>query len=271
MLSMTATPIPRTLQLTVYGDLDISVIEGLPPGRRPITTKVTETAKRDSAYAFINSEIEQGRQAFIVCPLIEVSEVMDAHSAVAEYDRLKSGPFKSRRLGLLHGRLSSQDKQDVMDQFVSGSIDILVATSVIEVGIDVPNASVILIENAERFGLAALHQLRGRIGRGEHPSHCFLVAGTKSPAAVERLRALEKSQDGFRLAQIDLELRGPGQIYGRRQHGALDVQLADIGDTKLLAAVRGAAIKFLTDPAAMLKYPQVTAKVNSLKAVTSLD
>jgi ATP-dependent DNA helicase RecG len=271
LLSMTATPIPRSLQLTVYGDLDISVIEGLPPGRRPITTRVTESSKRDQAYQFINDEITSGRQAFIVCPLIEVSEVMDAKSVVAEFDRLKSGPFKSRRLGLLHGRLSSTEKQDVMDQFVTGNLDILVATSVIEVGIDVPNASVMLIENAERFGLAALHQLRGRIGRGQHASHCFLVAGTKSASAVERLRALEKSQDGFRLAQIDLELRGPGQIYGRRQHGALDVQLADIGDAKLLATVRGAAIKFLTDPAAMLKYPQVTAKVNSLKAVTSLD
>jgi ATP-dependent DNA helicase RecG len=154
---------------------------------------------------------------------------------------------------------------------VAGEIDILVATSVIEVGIDVPNATVMVIENAERFGLAALHQLRGRIGRGSFPSHCFLIAGSKSPGTLERLKALEKSQDGFRLAQIDLELRGPGQIYGRRQHGTLDVQLADISDTKFLSTVRNAAAAFLTDPAAMLKYPVVTAKVNSLKAVTSLD
>ncbi|HUD10786.1 MAG TPA: ATP-dependent DNA helicase RecG [Candidatus Saccharimonadia bacterium] len=271
LLSMTATPIPRTLQLTVYGDLDISVIEGMPPGRKPITSKVVETSKRDGAYEFINTQIDAGRQIFIVCPLIEDSELSDAKSAISEYERLSKGPFKHRKLGLLHGRMTSIEKQDVMDQFVSGTIDMLVATSVIEVGIDVPNASVMLIENAERFGLAALHQLRGRIGRGAHPSHCFLIAGSKSSGTVERLKALEKSQDGFRLAQIDLELRGPGQIYGRRQHGTLDVQLADIGDAKLLSAVRAAAIGFLSDPGAMLKYPQVTAKVNSLKAVTSLD
>jgi ATP-dependent DNA helicase RecG len=271
LLSMTATPIPRTLQLTVYGDLDISVIEGLPPGRQPITTKVVEIAKQDSAYDFINAQVESGRQAFIVCPLIDDSELMDARSVTSEFERLTHGPFKHLKLGLLHGRMASADKQDVMDQLVAGKIDILVATSVIEVGIDVPNASVMVIENAERFGLAALHQLRGRIGRGAHPSHCFLIAGSKSPGTVERLKALEKSQDGFRLAQIDLELRGPGQIYGRRQHGTLDVQLADISDTKLLSTVRGAAAAFLSDPAAMIKYPQVTAKVNSLKAVTSLD
>jgi ATP-dependent DNA helicase RecG len=158
-----------------------------------------------------------------------------------------------------------------MDQCAAGELDVLVATSVIEVGIDVPNASVMLVEGAERFGLAALHQLRGRIGRGAYASQCFLLAESKAPGTLERLRALEKSQDGFRLAQIDLELRGPGQIYGRRQHGTLDLQLADIGDAKLLAQVRAEALRFLSDPGAMLKYPQVTAKVNSLKAVTSLD
>ncbi len=271
LLSMTATPIPRTLQLTVYGDLDISVIEGLPPGRQPITTRVVETKKRDATYEFINAQIDAGRQGFVVCPLVEDSELMAAKSVTAEFERLKAGPFKHRRLGLLHGRLTAPEKQAVMDAFAAGTLDLLVATSVIEVGIDVPNASVMLVENAERFGLAALHQLRGRIGRGVHPSHCFLVADSKAPGTVERLQALEKSQDGFRLAQIDLELRGPGQIYGRRQHGTLDVQLADIGDAKLLAAVRGEALKFLSDPGAMLKYPKVAAKVNSLKAVTSLD
>jgi ATP-dependent DNA helicase RecG len=158
-----------------------------------------------------------------------------------------------------------------MDQFAAGELDLLVATSVIEVGIDVPNATVMLVEGAERFGLAALHQLRGRIGRGAHASHCFLLTTSKATGTTERLRALEKSQDGFRLAQIDLELRGPGQIYGRRQHGELDVQLADIGDAKLLAHVRAEALKFLSESGAMLKYPQVAAKVNALKAVTSLD
>lgn len=271
LLSMTATPIPRTLQLTVYGELDISIIEGMPPGRKPIVTKVLDSKKRDGAYTFMNAQIDEGRQCFVVCPLIEDSPELAARSVKAEYDRLAKGPFKHRRLGLLHGRMTTPEKQAVMDDFVAGKLDILVATSVIEVGIDVPNASVMLIENAERFGLAALHQLRGRIGRGQHASHCFLVADSKNPGTLERLQAMEKSQDGFRLAQIDLELRGPGAIYGRRQSGTLDVQLADISDAKLLASVRGEALKFLSDPAAMVKYPQVAAKVNALKAVTSLD
>jgi ATP-dependent DNA helicase RecG len=268
---MTATPIPRTLQLTVYGELDISVIEGLPPGRKPITTRVIDAKARAGTYAFINEQIDAGRQVFVVCPLIEDSPELAFKSVTAEYELLANGPFKHRRLGLLHGRLTTPEKQAVMDAFVAGTIDMLVATSVIEVGIDVPNASVMLIEGAERFGLAALHQLRGRIGRDAHASHCFLLAESKVPGTLERLKALEKSADGFRLAQIDLELRGPGEIYGRRQHGELDVQLADTSDPKLLAAVRAAALKFLTDPAAMLKYPQVAAKVNALKAVTSLD
>jgi ATP-dependent DNA helicase RecG len=271
LLSMTATPIPRTLQLTVYGDLDISVIQGLPPGRQPITTKVVEGKDRDKAYEFINAQLDQGRQAFVVCPLIEASEMLDAKSVTAEYDRLSKGPFRHRRLGLLHGKLAPAEKQAVMDEFAAGRLDLLVATSVIEVGIDVPNATIMLVEGADRFGLAAMHQLRGRIGRGAYPSHCFLIAESKGATTTERLRALERSQDGFRLAQIDLELRGPGQIYGRRQHGDLDVQLADIGDAKLLAAVRGEALKFLSDPAAMTRHPHVADKVNALKAVTSLD
>ncbi len=271
LLSMTATPIPRSLQLTVYGDLDISIIEGLPPGRLPIITKALESRKRDEAYSFINEQIDAGRQSFVVCPLIEDSELSEAKSATSELERLAKGPFKKRRLGLLHGRLPVADKQAVMDQFARGELDVLVATSVIEVGIDIPNATVMLIEGAERFGLAALHQLRGRIGRGAHASHCFLAAESRSPNALERIKALEKSQDGFRLAQIDLELRGPGQIYGRMQHGTLDLQLADIGDTKMVAAVRSEAHRFLTDPRAMVKYPKVAARVNALKAVTSLD
>jgi ATP-dependent DNA helicase RecG len=271
LLSMTATPIPRTLQLTVYGDLDITVIEGLPPGRQPITTKVVETKDRDKAYEFINAQLDQGRQGFVVYPLINPSDEVEARSATAEFDRLSKGPFRHRRLGLLHGKLAPAEKQAVMDEFAAGRLDLLIATSVIEVGIDVPNATIMLVEGSDRFGLAALHQLRGRIGRGAYPSHCFLIAESRGAATTERLRALERSQDGFRLAQIDLELRGPGQIYGRRQHGELDVQLADISDAKLLAAVRGEALKFLSDPAAMTNHPVVAQKVNALKAVTSLD
>jgi ATP-dependent DNA helicase RecG len=271
LLSMTATPIPRSLQLTVYGDLDISIIEGLPPGRRAITTKVVEPGGRDKVYEFINSEVEVGRQAFVVCPLIEESDLLQAKSATQEFDRLSKGPFKHRRVGLLHGRLNSKEKQSVMEAFAKGDLDIVVTTSVIEVGIDVPNATVMLVEGAERFGLAALHQLRGRVGRGSSASYCFLATDSRNAESNERLHALEKTTDGFRLAQIDLELRGPGQIYGKRQHGTLDVQLAAISDAKFLAFVRGEALKFLTAPGAMLKYPQVAAKVNALKAVTSLD
>ena len=271
LLSMTATPIPRTLQLTVYGDLDISVIAGLPPGRTPITTKIVEGTKRDEAYKFINAQLDEGRQAFVVCPLITASDTIVARSATAEFERLSQGPFKHRKLGLLHGRLKPEDKQAVMAEFAAGKLDLLVATSVIEVGIDVPNATIMLVEGAERFGLAALHQLRGRVGRGAHASHCYLVTESKAPGTTDRLRALERTQDGFRLAQIDLELRGPGQIYGRRQHGDLDLQLADVGDARFLSHVRNEALKFLSVPGVMDRYPSVAARVNSLKAVTSLD
>jgi ATP-dependent DNA helicase RecG len=207
----------------------------------------------------------------VVCPLIEDSDVLGAKSVTAEFERLRTGPLGHRRIGLLHGKLPTDEKREIMDRFAAGKIDILVATSVIEVGIDVPNATVMLIEGSERFGLAALHQLRGRIGRGQHDSYCFLIADSKAPGTLERLQALEKSSDGFRLAQIDLELRGPGQIYGKRQHGVLDLKLADISDTKFLAHVRSEALKFLSKPEVMLKYPQVQAKVNALKALTSLD
>jgi len=271
LLSMTATPIPRSLQLTVYGDLDITIIAGLPPGRQPITTKVVGVRERDKTYALINEQIEAGRQVFVVCPLIEPSDQLGSKSVVAEAERLAKGAFKGRRIGLLHGRLAPAEKQTVMNEFAQGRLDVLVATTVIEVGIDIPNATVMLIEGAQQFGLAALHQLRGRVGRGEHPSFCYLVSESNTDATRRRLEAMEKSQDGFRLAQIDLELRGPGQIYGTRQHGTLELQFADISDTKLLAAVRQAAVNFVARPGSLKRYPEVAARVNALKAVTSLD
>ena len=285
LLTMTATPIPRTLQLTVYGDLDVSVIEGMPPGRRPVITKVIDAVHRDEAYALINEQLDHGHQAFVVCPLIEDSaalsdpgglggsggaEAAGVRSVTAEVARLAKGPLKNRRVGLMHGRLSADEKQAVMDDFVAGRLDVLVATTVIEVGVDVPNATVMLVEGAERFGLAALHQLRGRVGRAAHQSYC-LLATTQRGQAADRLRALERTNDGFRLAQIDLEIRGPGQIYGRRQHGALDLRLADISDAKLLADVRNSADAFLSDPALVVKYPQIMARVAALQTITSLD
>lgn len=271
LLSMTATPIPRSLALTVYGDLDISVIDQLPPGRQVIVTKIIKFSDRDRMYQQVDEEIGSGRQVFVVCPLIEDSDKLGAKSVTAEAERLQKTAFGHRRIAVIHGKLKPEEKQDIMERYRAGAIDILVATSVIEVGIDIPNASIMLIEGADHFGLAALHQLRGRIGRGQHASFCYLLYDNFSPGVAERLRAMERTSDGFRLAQIDLELRGPGQIYGLRQHGDLDLQLADVSDTKLVAEVRSFANDFLRDPEAMLRYPYIRETVNSLKAVTSLD
>jgi len=227
-------------------------------------------AGRTELYRQIDGQLNAGRQAYVVCPQINENEdASGLKSVVAEEERLRRGPFTHRRIGLLHGKLSSADKQRVMGEFSSGKLDILVATTVVEVGVDVANATVMVVEGAERFGLATLHQLRGRVGRGDHASFCYLVPTNAQDNA--RLRALEKSQDGFRLAQIDLELRGPGQIYGRQQHGLLDLQLTDLGDTKLLTEARATAEAFLADGQNMLQYPQVASRVRALMAVTSLD
>ncbi len=271
LLSMTATPIPRSLALTVYGDLDLTVIDELPPGRQTIITKVARRAERDGVYAEIDGQIEQGRQVYVICPLIEESEKLDYKSVEQESERLKKTVFSHRRIAPLHGRLKSEEKDAVMSEFAAGKIDILVSTTVIEVGIDVANATVMLIEGADRFGLATLHQLRGRVGRGAHQSFCYLTYENYTPTAAERLKAMEKYHDGFKLAQIDLEIRGPGQIYGHAQHGLLDLQLADISDTKLLAQVKELAAEFLQNPNVLLEYPAMFERVNQLKAVTSLD
>lgn len=271
LLTMTATPIPRSLALTVYGDLDVSVMEGLPPGRQPIGTRVVKPTQRQAATDFIDEQIAAGRQVFVVCPLIEDSDTLGSKSVTSEAERLRSGSFKHRRIGVLHGKLKAQEKDATMQAFAAGELDILVTTSVIEVGIDVPNASVMLVEGAERFGLAALHQLRGRVGRGRHKSYCLLATDSTAAGVAERLGALERTSDGFRLAQIDLELRGPGQIYGLRQHGMLDLRLADLGDTKLISQVRSAVQRFVGQPQNLVQYPQVAARINRLKTLTSLD
>ncbi len=249
LLVMTATPIPRSLQLTIWGHLDVSVIDEMPPGRQPITTRVIMPRERERAYAFVRSQVARGHQAFIICPLVEESEKIEAKAAVEEYERLRREVFPDLRLGLLHGRMKGEEKDAVMSAFARGELDILVATSVVEVGIDVPNATVMLVEGAERFGLAQLHQFRGRVGRGEHPSYCLLVAESASPEAEERLRAVEATTDGFVLAQKDLELRGPGEFLGTRQSGLPDLKMASIADLRLLERVREAAARFLeTDP-----------------------
>jgi ATP-dependent DNA helicase RecG len=242
ILVMSATPIPRTLALTLYGDLDLSVIDELPPGRKEIKTKWLKPEQRTKAYDFLRREIAAGAQAFIICPLIEESESIEARAAVAEYERLSHEVFPDLKLGLLHGRMANAEKDKVMKSFRDGKLDILVSTPVVEVGIDVPNASVMLIEAADRFGLSQLHQFRGRVGRGEKQSYCLLLAEKPSPVGSERLQAIEKIQDGFVLAEKDLELRGPGEFFGTRQSGLPDLRMAKLSDTPLLELARNEAI-----------------------------
>ncbi|GAH36726.1 unnamed protein product, partial [marine sediment metagenome] len=243
VLVMTATPIPRTLALTLYGDLDLSVIDQLPPGRQAVKTKWLKPEQRESAYAFIRRQVASGRQAFIICPLIEESEVIQARAAIAEYERLSQAVFPELRLGLLHGRMPAAEKDKVMRRFRSGEVDILVSTPVVEVGIDVPNATVMLVESADRFGLSQLHQFRGRVGRGQEQSYCMLLAQNPSVVAKERLDLIEKIQDGFQLAEEDLKLRGPGEFFGTRQSGLPDLRMAKLSDVPLLELARSEAIR----------------------------
>jgi ATP-dependent DNA helicase RecG len=242
---MTATPIPRTLSLTAYGDLDATVLRELPEGRRPVETYVVDGARaRARAYQRIREEIAAGRQCFVVCPLVEESDALQAKAATAEYERLRTTEFRDLRVELIHGQLPSKRKQAAMDAFAAGDADVLVATSVIEVGIDVPNATVMLIEAAERYGLSQLHQLRGRVGRGEHGSLCILFGDP----ALPRLEAIANESDGFRLAEVDLELRGAGDVLGTRQHGLPEFRVAQLPeDTELLVRARDRADAILLD------------------------
>ncbi len=249
MLSMTATPIPRTLALTLYGDQDLSIIDEKPAGRKEIVTRRVPPSKRKDAYLWIEEQVRQGRQVYVVCPLVEESETLEVKSAVSEFERLQSDVFKDLRLGLLHGKMKQSEKDEVMTKFSDGELDILVSTTVIEVGIDVPNASIIVIEASERFGLAQLHQLRGRVGRGEHQSYCFLFPESNSESCRKRMKAMVDYTDGFKLAEIDLELRGPGEVYGVRQSGIPDLKMASLSDQELVHKAREAAEKVLeVDP-----------------------
>jgi ATP-dependent DNA helicase RecG len=245
VLVMTATPIPRTLALTLHGDLDLVSIHELPPGRQMIKTRHLQPTERVKAYEFVRREVKSGHQAFVICPLVEETGNNEAKAATVEYERLKAEVFPNLRLGLLHGRMKPTDKDSVMRQFKRGDYDILVATSVVEVGIDVPNATVMLIEGANRFGLAQLHQFRGRVGRGKDQSYCLLISDTPGGAGDFRLTALEESNDGFRLAEVDLEQRGPGEFFGTRQSGLPDLKMATFADTRLLERARDAAIEMV--------------------------
>lgn len=269
LLAMTATPIPRSLQLTVYGELDISLLGEKPKNRLPIKTHIVSPNSRAQMYAAVEQQIVAGRQVYVICPRIEEG-VDELASVTAELKRLKASVFKKYRLGLLHGKLKSEEKTAVMQDFAAGDIDILVSTTVVEVGVDVPNATVILIEGAERFGLAQLHQLRGRVGRSDLQSYCYLITST-SDAPSRRLRELEKSNDGFYLAEKDLELRGPGEIYGRAQHGELNLNFARLSDSRLMARVRRTTKQLREDGVDLLQYTELWQQIQKYRRLTSLN
>jgi ATP-dependent DNA helicase RecG len=265
---LVAAPIPRSLALTLYGDLDLSVLDELPPGRQVIQTRLVHPERRPDAYEFLRREVKQGRQAFVVCPLIEESEVLQTRAATTEFNRLSTEVFPDLSLGLLHGRMPFNEKEEVMARFQRGDLDILVSTPVVEVGIDNPNATVILIEGADRFGLAQLHQFRGRVGRGQHPSYCFLLSDSPSAVAKERLEVMERVSDGFAVAEEDLRFRGPGDFFGTRQSGLPDLRMARLSDQDLLALARQEASTLLKeDP--NLAWPQHQALAQNLARFAS--
>jgi ATP-dependent DNA helicase RecG len=261
---MTATPIPRSLALTVYGDLDLSVMDEMPPGRQPIITQVFYPRERERAYVFIRNQIEQGHQCYIIYPLVEETETNEALAAVEEQSRLQKEVFPNYNVGLLHGRLSPDEKDASMSSFCRGEIHILVSTSVVEVGVDVPNATVMLVEGANRFGLSQLHQFRGRVGRSEYQSYCILIPDTADAAENERLSAMVETNNGFVLAQRDLEQRGPGEFLGTRQSGYSELRLANLTDVHLIEKARRFAQSiFEVDPD--LKSPDHMLLSQSLK------
>lgn len=264
ILTMTATPIPRTIALTLYGDLSLSVLDEMPPGRQKIKTWVVPPQKRNSAYSWIRERIKDSdEQAFIICPLIEESETLQSvKAAKVEFENLSKKVFPDLKLGLLHGRMKSQEKNEVMKQFKEGLLDILIATPVVEVGIDIPQATIMLIEGAERFGLSQLHQLRGRVGRGSKESFCLLFTPSTSGKSFERIKALEKINIGSQLAELDLKLRGPGEIYGTAQHGFLDLKIASFADLELIEKTKRAAGEILPKVG---QYPLLQAKLKKDK------
>lgn len=266
VLVMTATPIPRTLAMTLYGDLDISLIDEMPPGRMPVETKVFSESARNRVYRIVEEEVKKGRQVFVVYPLVEESEKLDLRDATRMAEHLQKDVFPAFRIGLLHGRMRSDEKEAIMMEFKERKIEILVATTVIEVGIDIPNASVMVVEHAERFGLSQLHQLRGRIGRGQYPSKCILLAQYRSSEEAKvRLRAMEQTNDGFKIAEQDLELRGPGEFFGIRQSGLPDFRVAHIlRDTPILIEARKEAFRLIQEDPDLAK-PSHSALKDVLK------
>jgi len=266
MLIMTATPIPRTLSMTLYGDLDVTVLDEMPKGRTPTRTEViaSDPAVLEGVYSIIRSEAAAGRQTFVVCPLVEDSVKLQAASATAEHQRL-SAILSDLRVELLHGQMKSADKESVMARMRAGEIDVLVATTVIEVGIDIPNATVMVIEDADRFGLSQLHQLRGRVGRGEHPGRCFLVADPTTPEGEERIAAMVATTDGFRLAEEDLRIRGQGTVFGARQAGIADLKLADLlADMDTLIVARREAFDMVANDPDLREHAPIAQETEAL-------
>ncbi len=261
LLTMTATPIPRTIALTMYGDLDLSYLDEMPKGRKIIKTWLVPKEKRDAGYKWIEKEIKEHKtQAFIVCPFIEESESMTSvKSAIKEFEHLQKNVFKNLHLGLLHGKIKSKEKQKILENFGNKKIDILVATPVVEVGIDFPNATIMVIEAAERFGLAALHQLRGRVGRGDNQSYCLLFTDALNPQTIQRLKGMERIQVGAELAELDLKLRGPGDVFGTKQHGLPTLKIANFSDSLLIEKSKKYAENIFPK---LSSYPKLLAKLD---------
>jgi ATP-dependent DNA helicase RecG len=271
LLSLSATPIPRTLAMTIYGDQDLSIIDELPKGRQTIITRLIPEKKRIDAYRWIENQVNKGRQVFVVCPLIDESDTLGVKSVKQEYLFLSEHIFKDFKIGLLHGKLKSNEKEEIMNQFAANQINILVSTSVVEVGIDVPNATIMMIEGSERFGLSQLHQFRGRVGRGEHQSYCFLFTNSESQETRQRLNAMVKYSSGFKLAEIDMQLRGAGEIYGVRQSGIPDLKMTNLTDSRTIEKARTEAIKIIEHDPKLIEYPKLKEKIEEYEDVYVKD
>jgi ATP-dependent DNA helicase RecG len=271
LLSMTATPIPRTLALTLYGDLDLSVITEMPKGRKQIITKIVPEQKRGQAYQFIKQEIKKGRQVFVICPLIDISDKLGVKSVKEEFIKLDKDIFPDIKIGLLHGRMKARDKEEVMNNFIRNEIKILVTTSVVEVGVDVPNAAIMMIEGADRFGLAQLHQFRGRVGRSQHQSYCFLFTENDSDKTMERLKAMENCFDGFTLAKMDLKFRGPGEVYGTAQKGFPELKIASLFDYQLIKKAYEEAKKLISQDKNLINHPLLKEELSKFEKEIHLE
>lgn len=270
LLALTATPIPRSLALTVYGELDVSVINERPANRLPIITQLVSPISREATYQRVSEQIDRGRQVYVICPLIEDSESSQSESVEQQYKKLKNSVFGTRSIGVLHGKMKPAEKDDVMQRFKAREFDILISTTVVEVGVDVPNATVMIIESANTFGLSQLHQLRGRVGRGEHQSYCYLImSDTKKPS--QRLQEIEKSTDGFYLAEKDLEMRGAGEIYGKAQSGALDLEIAKLSDVEIISEAQQAAAEWSDRMTELEQYPHLVASIQRYQRLTTLN